>query len=114
MRCLPPIAQPRSGTALYAPAVSGRGKTRALRESATVGVGAEYPIPDRGAHAIAATFTRVMVFQVVMLDELRQAVAHREVVRGVVDIVIDQVADDKSATERLNPRLWHEQPEQQV
>ena len=75
-----------------------------------VWIGSEHPVPHIRAHPKATTRSRVMVFQMVVLEKLCYPIMHREVMRGVVDIVVDQVSNDKTAAKYFNPGHWYEQP----
>src|SRR6185503_943856 len=67
-------------------------KTREARPKSAVtgprvrGIGAEHPVPDRGAHAEAQSLGAVVMLQVIDLEEVQHLRSHREVMRRVVDV----------------------------
>lgn len=58
-------------------------------------------IPQRRANAIRRVFIVVVVAQVVVFQKLADAIFHGEVMGGIVDGIVGDVASDKPAKQRV-------------
>ena len=52
-----------------------------------------------------------VVLHVIGLQVVCDRVFHREMMNGVVNIVVYQIASDKEGEKGLNPSLWQDGPE---